>query len=1780
MFDLDDVEAAFDELDARYLAGEASPHAHTWSVISKAYAALNRRELAATTPDWVNIDHRSVVAAAPGDLTRNIRAAWDVMGHVTEYIEAVHRLTDLGAVITRMSKGTSREGFDAEWREIDLTTVEGDLINRSEKFDETDLDAALAKFDELNQPTPRLENAASRTYERFWTCVSTRDWVALTELLSADIFTDDRRRVVNGGARHGRDTEIADKRVLADLGMTNVTVTVVAIRGERLALNRVDSSEFETEVFNVAEIDADNRIAAIVGFDIDDINAAFEELDARYLAGEAAAHSHTWKVMAQAFAATNRREIPEFMPDFVSIDHRRARAFAPGDLPAYIRATWDLAPDVIAYAEAVHRLSNLGAVFTQAVNGTSQDGFEAEWREICVATVEGDRINRIELFDEADLDAALARFDELSRPTPQLENAATRECERLLAYFAAREWDAMAELLADGTSTDDRRNLLGVGHRSGRDAVIADWQTTADVGVKNVTAAVIATRGERLVLGRYRFSGRDQRPDAFHTEVFGVVEIDTDQRIAACVMLDLDDIDTAFAELDARYVAGEAAAHSHTWKVMAQAFAATNRREIPEFMPDFVSIDHRRARAFAPGDLPAYIRATWDLAPDVIAYAEAVHRLSNLGAVFTQAVNGTSQDGFEAEWREICVATVEGDRINRIELFDEADLDAALARFDELNQLAPRLENAATHFYERFRACLNSRDWAAFAELLADEVSTDDRRRVVNAGVRHGRDAVVAEVSALAEIGLQSLVSETIATRGEDLALSRVRSLGDDLQPDAFYAELLDVLEIDADERVVARVVFDLDDIAAAFAELDARYIAGEEAAYAQTWSVIARNYAAFNCHKFPSTTPDWVTLDHRRTTSVESGDLPAYISSLWDDIPDATVYIETVHRVSERGAVITQVTKGTSREGFEAEWREINLVTVAGELITRSELFDETDLDAALARFDELQMQSHRVENAATRVYDRYHSRFAARDWDAIAGMVAEDHLSEDRRRVANEGIRHGRDAEVASAKSVADLGATSFTTVVIATRGERLALCRTRGTTSGGFSLEVLRIVEIDADERIVARVAFDLEDIDAAYQELDSRYLTGEAAAHAHTWSVISGALTALNRHELPELTPDCVNIDHRRGIAFAPGDMTPYIGATLDDVPDFSIHLERVHRLNSFGAVVTFTSSGTSRGGFDAEWRMIQVLAVRGDMISRCELFDEEDLDTALEKFEELNRPRLENMASHVYERLQVCFLADEWDAMAHLLADDFLQDDRRRVVGAGARHGRDAQIEDMRAIADLGFKHWTPDVIATRGSRLFLRRVRYSDSERPDAVHIDVLEVVESDADERMTALVIFDPEDIDTAFAELDARYAAGESAVHARTWSLVAQTYTGFNRRELVPTLPNWESVDHRRGIASAQLDVIGYAHAAWDVTPNAKAYVETVHQLSNLGAVVTAATDGTSEEGFDAEWRDIHLITFEGDLGKHFELFDEDDLDAALARFDELNAPAPVLENAATRNWTRLADAFNRRDMDGFLAHMASDGRSEDRRKGLGALYVGPTWHKAVYALFDITLSSWQLEVEPVAVRGSRLSLTLQRCRDNGAPDRPITAEFLTLTEVDDDDRMREAVTFDPDDLDAAFEELDIRYIAGEAPAHAHTWSVLKHANAALNRRELPGTTSDYVLVDHRPLAMIEANNLTAYVGAGWGLTPQARMEIEAVHRLTNRGAVSHLGSTCDFTTRLRRGVAADNCRDDRRRPDQQRGTFRRGRPRRRARKVRRTQPGCAANRERSDPHVGASR
>jgi hypothetical protein len=422
---------------------------------------------------------------------------------------------------------------------------------------------------------------------------------------------------------------------------------------------------------------------ARVAFDADDVDAAFEELDARYLAGEAAAHAHTWTAITQAYTATNRRELPQTTQDWVSIDHRRAIAFAPGELIPYIQATWDIAPDIKSYVEAAHRLRNLGAVVTQVVRGTSQQGFDGEWREIVLVTVEGDLINRIEIFDEADLDAALARFDELDRPA-LLDNAATRTWARSVDAFNRRDMDNyLALMTTDGQLEDRRKGLRALFDGPARRKAIQELFAPPESW--RLSMEPIAIRGSRLLLTRDCWRDADAPDQPITVEVLTVMEVNDDGLIHDTVSFDPNDIDAAFEELDARYLAGEAAAHSHTWSVITQAYAAFNRHELTPTTPDWVNVDHRRGISFAPGDMTAYIRAGMDLAPDTRIYIETVHRLNSLGAVITQVLTGTSHDGFDAEWREIGILTFEGDLISRSELYDEKDLDAALARFDALD---------------------------------------------------------------------------------------------------------------------------------------------------------------------------------------------------------------------------------------------------------------------------------------------------------------------------------------------------------------------------------------------------------------------------------------------------------------------------------------------------------------------------------------------------------------------------------------------------------------------------------------------------------------------------------------------------------------------------------------------------------------------------------------------------------------------------------------------------------------------------------------------------------------------------------------------------------------------------------------------------------------------------------------------------------------------------------------------------------------------------------------
>ena len=350
------------------------------------------------------------------------------------------------------------------------------------------------------------------------------------------------------------------------------------------------------------------------------------------------------------------------------------------------------------------------------------------------------------VFEPDDIDAAMAELDvqharfqreEPSAPTSEAQNACVRAVRRMESAWRNEDWHEGDKLVAPIVHVENRRKIVGItrGNLSSAEW-IAEARQFREPGMVRHRSSVVAVRGERLALTKVRVSTVDMSSGAPQDEMLILYGIDDRGRIALQVTFDVGDLAGAITELDVRYLDGEAAPFALTWSTVVDAVAALNRHDLPAVTDDYIIVDHQlQHETVGTSGLAEYLRASWELTPDTYMYFETVHRLTNLGAVVTLAVRGSSSEGFDALWRIREILTHEGGVGRRCEVFSEADLDAALARFDELNCPGKPVANSASHLYAHFNRYYAARDWDAISELIADDVLLDDRRRVVNGGV-------------------------------------------------------------------------------------------------------------------------------------------------------------------------------------------------------------------------------------------------------------------------------------------------------------------------------------------------------------------------------------------------------------------------------------------------------------------------------------------------------------------------------------------------------------------------------------------------------------------------------------------------------------------------------------------------------------------------------------------------------------------------------------------------------------------------------------------------------------------------------------------------------------------------------------------------------------------------------------------------------------------------------------------------------------------------------------
>lgn len=136
-------------------------------------------------------------------------------------------------------------------------------------------------------------------------------------------------------------------------------------------------------------------------------------------------------------------------------------------------------------------------------------------------------------------------------------------------------------------------------------------------------SVALATRGERLALVRSTFVFADADVGPSEITFLLVTEVDEHGRIAAYVRFDDDDLEAAYAELDARFERGEGAAHPLAAKWLADYLRNFATRDWDAmralFAPDLVGHNHRLVgwgTLQGPAALVSTLGAQIALAPD------------------------------------------------------------------------------------------------------------------------------------------------------------------------------------------------------------------------------------------------------------------------------------------------------------------------------------------------------------------------------------------------------------------------------------------------------------------------------------------------------------------------------------------------------------------------------------------------------------------------------------------------------------------------------------------------------------------------------------------------------------------------------------------------------------------------------------------------------------------------------------------------------------------------------------------------------------------------------------------------------------------------------------------------------------------------------------------------------------------------------------------------------------------------------------------------------------
>jgi hypothetical protein len=407
-------------------------------------------------------------------------------------------------------------------------------------------------------------------------------------------------------------------------------------------------------------------------------------------------------------------------------------------------------------------------------------------------------------------------------------------------------------------------------------------------------------------------------------------------------------------------------------------------------------------------------------------------------------------------------------------------------------------------------------------------------------------------------------------------------------------------------------------------------------------------------------------------------------------------------------------------------------------------------------------------AENQAMAGHRVWFDAFIRRDWETVAAMVDADCVLDDRRSFFASRVQ-GRDEVLEWFRALASVGAEAAEVECVAMRGERLALTRAY-TRVTDYEVLVLLLLEVSEAGLGGAVTVFEVDDLAAALVELDRRYLAGEGAPYA-SW-LAPGLMTMIPSHNARDwdalaagYAPGVVYVDHRpagageiRGVEA----LLAYHRAFFDVAPSHRITARRMVVGAGRAILSEFVSTSDDTAMLGPSERVTHVVSVisPAGSVTRMEQFDEHDAEAARARLDELSEtaPFDDNVAMDGGRRWFHAMVDGDWETATNMLRPDYVMEDRRPMFGTTFQ-GRDGMAGWMRETMAIGLTGVALEPIALRGDRLALCSRAWLSRD----FEVTSLCLIETDDAGLAAWAALYDPDQLEEALDELEARFVAGE---------------------------------------------------------------------------------------------------------------------------------------------------------------------------------------------------------------------------------------------------------------------------------------------------------------------------------------------------------------------------------------------------------------------------------